>query len=109
MAYGNEMVQKVWEKGRVIAEQDPADWRQDECGAWMRREQYGQEALEYGWRIENVSLGGPNELGNLRPLHCENSFDAGAGHAKCHVTADQKGIDVREHLHSPPRNRRVGR
>jgi hypothetical protein len=109
MTYSKEMVQEVWEKGRVIAEQDPAVWRQDECGAWMRREHYGQEASEYGWRIENISLGGPNDVDNLRPLHCENLFIVGAGRTKCHVSADQKGVDVREHVHSTPRNRRVGR
>lgn len=108
MGYSKDTVQNVWEKARVIAEQDPAVWRKDECGAWIRREHYQRENSEFGWIIANVSAGGPNELHNLRPFHHENSFDAGPGQPKCRVTADQKRIDPHEHLASSPRNRRVG-
>ncbi len=109
MAYSQKMIQEVWNKGRVIAEQDPAVWRRDECGAWIRREHYGHVSSEYGWKIENVTGGGAEDLTNLRPLHRENSFDPGLGHAKCHVAGDQTGVDPHEHIVSAPRNRHIGR
>jgi hypothetical protein len=108
MTYSQKMIYDVWNRGRVIAEQDPAVWRKDECGAWIRREHYGQEASEYGWKIENVTAGGAGNLDDLRPLHCGNSFDPGVSHAKCHMTGDQKGVDPHEHIVSTPRNRRIG-
>ena len=109
MAFSQEMIQKIWNRGRVIAEQDPAVWRKDECGAWMRREHYGRESSEYGWKIENVTAGGADTVDNLRPLHCGNSFDPGLGQAKCHVTGDQTGVDPHEHIVASPRNRHIGR
>lgn len=108
MSYSKDTVQSVWEKARVMAEQDPAVWRKDECGAWIKREHYQHESSEFGWIIANVSPGGSSETHNLRPFHRENSFDIGAAQAKCRVTADQTGIDPHEHLTSTPRNRRVG-
>lgn len=107
MTYNAETIQSVWEKGRVIAEQDPIVWRKDECGAWLRREHYGREDSEYGWKIENVSPGGPDTPQNLRPFHRQNAFDVGAGRAHCHVTADQKGVDPHEHLVESPRNHAI--
>lgn len=105
MFYSTEIVERIWEKGRAVPEQDPATWRKDECGAWMRREHYAREDSEYGWKIVNVSPGGPDIPENLRPFHFQNSFDLGANRAKCRITADQRGIDPHEHLHEAPRNR----
>lgn len=108
MPYTQQIIQSVWEKGRVIAEQDPAEWRKDACGAWMRREHYGHENSDYGWKIENVSPGGADEPENLRPFHCKNSYDVGTGRAHCHVTADHKDVDSHERLVASPRNQPVG-
>lgn len=108
MPYSQQIIQSVWEKGRVIAGQDPAEWRQDACGAWMRRAQYGHESLEYGWKIENVLPGGAAEPENLRPFHTKNSYDVSAGRAHCRVTADQKHVDPHERLASAPRNQPAG-
>ena len=109
MAFSKEMVQQVWEQGRGTQDQDPTLWRKDECGAWMRREHYDSAHSEYGWKIENVSPGGPETLENLRPFHRENSFDRGAQHPRCQVTADQKKVDTREHIVDRPRNAAVKR
>jgi hypothetical protein len=72
----------------------------------MKRQHYGNERSEYGWKIENVSAGGPDVLENLRPFHHENAFDRANGQAKCHVTADRTGIEPREHI-AQPRNRNI--
>lgn len=106
MPFSDEMIRQVWEKGRGTPDQDSDVWRKDECGAWMNREHYGKERSEYGWRIENVSIGGPDILENLRPLHLQNTFDRANHQAKCRVTADRTGLEAREHINEP-RNRNV--
>jgi len=35
-----EEVQAVWEKGKIVSEH-PETWRQDDCGAWIRIDKYG--------------------------------------------------------------------
>jgi len=108
MPYSKQTVERIWEKGRVIPEQDPAVWRKDECGAWIQHTHYGREDSEYGWKIANISPGGADVPENLRPFHCRNSYNLGTGRAHCHVTADQKSVDSHEHLVSSPHNRSVG-
>jgi hypothetical protein len=106
MAYSEELIQQVWEKARAMPDQDPEDWRQDECGAWLKRQALDNEKSEHGWIIVNTSPGGPDVLENLRPLHCGNTFDKGIGKAHCHVTADRTGVQPTAAL-DQPRNRTV--
>jgi hypothetical protein len=51
---GPELVEAVWAHGRTMPEADAAHWRQDACGAWMRREHFGREDSEFGWKMERV-------------------------------------------------------
>ena len=92
MAYSEDLIQQVWEKARVMPDHDPTEWRQDECGAWLRRQAYRHEKSEHGWTIVNTSPGGPDVVENLRPLHLGNSFDKASGKAHCHVTEDRTGV-----------------
>src|SRR3972149_859114 len=101
-----ELIQQVWLKARGTRELAPDTWRKDECGAWIRREHYGQEHSEFGWKIENVSLGGPDCLENLRPFHHANTYDHANRRAKRRVIADQTGMPVTEHIREP-RNRQA--
>lgn len=57
-----DVIQKVWEKGRVVLNNDSAVWRQDECGAWIGRKYYGNRDSQYGWEIDHISPGGPIQL-----------------------------------------------
>ena len=54
MAFSEEMIQQVWERARVSADREPTVWREDQCGAWIRREHYGRADSEFGWKIESV-------------------------------------------------------
>jgi hypothetical protein len=101
MTYSEDIVQKVWEKGRAMPDQDPTQWRQDDCGAWMHRAQYGAEEAEFAWKIENVAAGEADEVDNLRPFHQANFFDRNTGKAKCHLTADRQGLRPTEHIDRP--------
>lgn len=91
MAWTEEMIQKVWEKGKIVGNNDKDVWRQDACDAWIKREEYGNRKSQYGWEIDHISPGGSDQLSNLRPLQWENNVDKSDGRLKCNVTA--KGGD----------------
>lgn len=37
MSFSEDTIQKVWEKGRIVPNNDPNDWRKDQCEAWIGR------------------------------------------------------------------------
>lgn len=102
----DEIIAQVWERGRVMADADPAKWRQDACGAWIRREQFGNERSDFGWKAENVAVGAPDDPDNLRPFHWRNSYGRANGGLHCCVKADRAGVPADEYVH-PPRNRGI--
>ena len=87
MAWSEEMVQAVWEKGSPVGTNDKGRWRQDECDAWIGRDEYGDRQSEYGWEIDHISPGGSDSLSNLRPLQWQNNIRKSDGRLKCAVVA----------------------
>lgn len=90
MAFTEQVVQRVWEKGAVVNGYDPQVWRKDQCGAWMGRAQYGNRNSQYGWEIDHIkpaSEGGGDELSNLRPLQWQNNASKQDGRLTCAVTS----------------------
>lgn len=106
MEFTDYLVQQVWDKARATTEQDRDTWRRDQCGAWMRREHYGRTDSEFGWRIENITAGGPNDLENLHAFNCANPYDRAARRAHCHLVADLAGVPAPE-IVLEPRNRKA--
>ncbi len=93
MSYSSDIVQKVWEKGSVVSNNDPNVWRQDQCKAWIGRQHYGNRQSQYGWEIDHIkpeSEGGGEELSNLRPLQWQNNASKQAGRLDCVVTSSAK-------------------
>jgi hypothetical protein len=90
MSFTTDTVQKVWEKGTVVSNNDPKHWRQDQRGAWIARNQYGNRNSQYGWEIDHIkpeSKGGVNGLSNLRPLQWENNVGKQGGRLPCPIIA----------------------
>lgn len=81
---------QVWAKGRIASGNDPQVWRLDECGAWIRRGEYGNRNSMYGWEVDHivsVDHGGTDAPSNLRPLQWQNNAAKGAGRLSCAVKA----------------------
>ena len=71
----NDLAFLVWEKGKDVPDRDRSVWRFDDCGALIRKCDYGQ-TTEFGWEIDHikpVSKGGRSEIWNLQPLQWENN------------------------------------
>jgi len=101
MRMDRRLIQSVWEKGRAMPSWDPVEWRRDQCGAWLHREQYENEQSEYGWKIVNVAPGGQDEVDSLQPFHWKNTFDIANGKPKCRVTADRAGLQPHQRVDRP--------
>jgi len=86
--FTDEEVQEVWEKGLVVQDVNPNEWRRDKCGAWMKRVEYGNRNSNRGWEIDHIkpsSSGGSDNLVNLQPLHWQNNDSKGDGDLVCVV------------------------
>ena len=69
------MKRNIWNKGTAVEGYDPAVFRKDICGNWMRFEEHALET-DYGWEIDHIlprSLGGMSYFGNLQPLYWRNN------------------------------------
>ncbi|MEZ4800141.1 MAG: HNH endonuclease signature motif containing protein [Flavobacteriales bacterium] len=68
----------VWQKGSVIQNYPPNQWRRDRCGNAMKWEDYGNRNSNYGWEIDHinpVANNGGDSLDNLQPLYWANNAD----------------------------------
>ncbi len=106
MKVSAELIQQVWEKGRASNDISGELWREDECGAWISREDFGKTDSDFGWKIDNVTAGAPDTPENLRPFHVSNGYDVANHQPKRQVTADRTGLATFERSHEP-RNRKV--
>jgi hypothetical protein len=105
MELDKTIVQKVWEMGRASLERDGGEWREDECGAWMQRDQFNNANSEFGWHIRNIQAGDDSPE-NLRPFHIENEYNLMAQTPRCQVTADRSHIPPTSVV-GKPRNKSI--
>lgn len=56
-SYEREVVESVWAFAEIVPGVDPALWRRDEFGDWIRRLDYGRRDSAYGWEIFDPGAG----------------------------------------------------
>jgi len=69
--YDGALIEAVWEEADEVPGVDPALWRQDECGEWMHRYDYGKRQSRFGWRIFDPGVGRRGG-GQPRAVHVQN-------------------------------------
>jgi len=85
-----EVIRKVWEKGVIVANNDPKYWRKDDCGAWIAITEYGRQQSSFGWEINYIHSQmqkGGQDLSNLRPMQWGNNKYKQDGNAVCMLKA----------------------
>ena len=90
MSYTAETLESIWEKASSVNGYDSSKWRKDACGAWMYWGVYGDRNSAFGWEVDHIvpkSVGGSDDLENLRPLHHENNAARLNGPLRCVVTS----------------------
>ena len=76
--FANDLIEQVWEQARPVEGYPPSIMRQDKCGAWIKKNRYGDRELplSFGWVINYIvppGQGGTNDILNLQALQWENN------------------------------------
>ena len=94
MAFTDEKIEEIWKKGTIVSGNKPNEFRKDQCGAWIARNQYGNRKSKYGWEIDHItpqSNNGGDENSNLRPLQWQNNMAKSDGRLVCAIVS--KGVE----------------
>lgn len=87
MAHSKAFIQLIWEKGKKVRGHNANIWRKDQCGAWIKRSEYGNRSSQFGWEIDRISAGGVYAAWNCRPLQWQNNVAKSNGRLTCAVQA----------------------
>lgn len=71
------LLEQVWQKAGQIPGMDPENYRRDEQGSIIRKEEFNNESSIYGWCLNYLKPfweGGNTELSNVTPLSCRNKL-----------------------------------
>jgi len=72
LSFTENIIQKVWDKGKVIPEHDENIYRKDDYNSLMLRHAYRNRTSGYGWEIDMIDPNGGDSIKNLRPLQWKN-------------------------------------
>lgn len=90
MSFSQELIDSVWNKAIIQPGNEPGGFRKDQCGAWIKKSEYGNRDSKYGWEIDHITAvanGGTNIPSNLRPLHWGNNSSRGKGRLNTQLPA----------------------
>lgn len=94
MGYTEDDINRVWQTARMVEGMDAQTVRKDPCGAWIVRDKYGMSENEYGWEIDHIyprTLGGDDNVANLRAMHCANVRSKGDSYPSYIVAVTSEG------------------
>lgn len=92
--FNNAIIKAVWEKALKVPGYDPAKFRKDGAGAWIKFNEYGNTNSVFGWEIDHVrpeARGGSSNLHNLQPLQWENNRSKGDSYPSCQFVVTSSG------------------
>lgn len=72
MKFTDEDERKVWEKGNIIGDFNPDEYRKDDFGTWIIRHAYDDLKSEFGWVIVRIDPNGGDDINNLKPVQWRN-------------------------------------
>ena len=84
----SKLLKKFGKKGKIINGVNPNVYRKDDCNAWIKRDEYGNREVDFGWEIDHITPNNDDSLLNLRPLQWQNNLDKSDGKLKCNVTSN---------------------
>lgn len=79
MAYSDETLYKIWNKGFIILGKDPNKYRKDVNGNVMYRSSYGKYS-KMGWNVDHKKAkanGGSDSIRNLQPMNSRANSSKG--------------------------------
>ena len=79
MAYTEETLDKIWNKGSIIFGKDPDKYRKDVNGNVMFRSSYGKYS-KMGWNVDHKRAkanGGSDSIRNLQPMNSRANSSKG--------------------------------
>lgn len=95
--YSDGDLDRIWNNATKDSNtNDVKGFRKDACGAWIKRSDYGSRSTRtnYGWEVDHIkpkSLGGTDDISNLRPLHWMNNVAKNNSYQGWHPAVTSRG------------------
>ena len=100
--FSEELKDRVWDSAIIVEGYDPAIYRQDCCGAWIKKDKYNDRDSDFGWEIDHIypkallrDKGADKEEidneENLRAMKWRNNLSKGLDYPVYHISVRAEG------------------